>query len=76
VVEWNGFFVPSTTPKEIVNKLADAVRKAVESPEVKQKMQAVGIEPVGNSPEEFAKFLQGQITRWSALVKSNNITLE
>jgi len=76
VVEWNGFFVPSTTPKEIVNKLADAVRKAVESPEVRQKMQAIGIEPVGNSPEEFAKFLQGQITRWSALVKSNNITLE
>ena len=76
VVEWNGFFVPSATPKDVVNKLADAVRKAVETPEVRQKMLAIGIEPVGNTPEEFAKFLQGQITRWSTLVKTNNITLE
>jgi len=76
VVEWNGFFVPSATPRDIVNKLADAVHKAVETPEVRQKMLAIGIEPVGNKPEEFAKFLQGQIARWSALVKSNNITLE
>jgi tripartite-type tricarboxylate transporter receptor subunit TctC len=56
--------------------LAAAVHEAVENPEVRQRMTSIGIEPVGNTPEEFAKFLQGQVARWSTLVKNNNITLE
>ena len=76
VVEWNGFFLPAATPRAIVNKLSAAVRTAVENPEVSKQMKAKGIEPVGNSPEEFTRFVQGQVARWGALVKSNNITLE
>ena len=76
VVEWNGFFLPAGTPAAIVTMLAAAVHEAVENPEVRQRMTSIGIEPVGNTPEEFAKFLQGQVARWSTLVKNNNITLE
>jgi len=76
VVEWNGFFLPAGTPPAIVAKLASAVQQAVQTPEVRQRMSSVGIEPVGNSPEEFTRFLQGQVARWSALVRDNHITLD
>lgn len=73
VVEWNGFFVPAGTPVDIITKLSDTVRLATLQPEVQQRMNAQGVEPVGNTPKQFTLFLQGQIEKWGALVKSNNI---
>jgi tripartite-type tricarboxylate transporter receptor subunit TctC len=76
VVEWNGFFLPAATPKVIIDKLGASVRLAVENPEVRKVMIPKGIQPVGSGPEEFARFVQEQVERWGALVKSNQITLE
>lgn len=76
VVEWNGFFLPAGTPKAIVDKLGASVRLAVENSEVRKVMVPKGIQPVGSGPEEFARFIQEQVDRWGALVKSNHITLE
>ncbi len=73
VVEWNGFFVPAGTPPAIITKLSDTIRLATLQPEVQQRMNAQGVEPVGNAPKQFTLFLQGQIEKWGALVKSNNI---
>lgn len=73
VVEWNGFFVPAGTPTDVISKLSESVRLATQQPEVQKRMAAQGVEPVGNTPKEFGIFLQGQIEKWSALVKSNNI---
>lgn len=73
VVEWNGFFVPAGTPADVINKLSESVKLATQQPEVQKRMAAQGVEPVGNTPKEFGIFLQGQIEKWSALVKSNNI---
>jgi tripartite-type tricarboxylate transporter receptor subunit TctC len=76
VIEWNGFFVAKGTPQAIIDRLSDAVRKAVQEPEVRKRMLSIGIEPVGSTPQEFASFLQAQIARWSALVKANHITID
>jgi tripartite-type tricarboxylate transporter receptor subunit TctC len=76
VVEWNGFFLPAGTPKAVIDKLGAAVHQAVENPEVRKIMIPKGIQPVGSGPEEFARFVQGQVARWGALVKANHITLE
>ncbi|XAH21266.1 tripartite tricarboxylate transporter substrate binding protein [Xylophilus sp. GW821-FHT01B05] len=76
VVEWNGFFAPAGTPQPVIARLAAAVRDATRQPEVKQRMLSLGIEPVGNTPQEFKTFLGGQISRWSALVKTNGITVD
>lgn len=73
VVEWNGFFVPKGTPAEIVTRLSQTVKAATMQPEVQKRMGEMGVEPVGNTPKEFAAFLQGQIEKWGALVKSSNI---
>jgi tripartite-type tricarboxylate transporter receptor subunit TctC len=76
VIEWNGFFVAKGTPVAVIDKLSDAVRRAVQEPEVRKRMLSLGIDPVGSTPQEFATFLQAQITRWAALVKANHITID
>ncbi len=76
VVEWNGMLVPAQTPPEVINRLHAAVVQALKDPEVHERLVRAGIEPVGNTPQEFAAFLQEQFTRWAALVKSNNIRVE
>ncbi len=73
VVEWNGFFVAKGTPTNIIERLAKAVNEATKDPAVKARMESMGIEPVGNTPEQFTSFLQGEIKQWRALVQSNNI---
>lgn len=73
VVEWNGFFVAKGTPTNIIERLAKAVNEATKDPAVKARMGSMGIEPVGNTPEQFTTFLQGEIKQWRALVQSNNI---
>ena len=73
VVEWNGFFVPKGTPEDVIQKLSRAVKEATLTSDVQKRMNETGVEPVGNTPKEFAAFLQSQIQKWGALVKSNNI---
>jgi tripartite-type tricarboxylate transporter receptor subunit TctC len=76
VIEWNGFFVAKGTPAAIIDKLSEAVRNAVQEADVRKRMLSMGIEPVGSTPKEFAIFLQAQIARWAALVKTNHITID
>jgi len=73
VVEWNGFFVAKGTPANSIERLAKAINEATKDPAVKARMGSMGIEPVGNTPEQFTTFLQGEIKQWRALVQSNNI---
>jgi tripartite-type tricarboxylate transporter receptor subunit TctC len=73
VVEWNGFFVAKGTPINIIERLAKTVSEATKDPAVKARMESMGIEPVGNTPEQFTTFLQGEIKQWRALVQSNNL---
>lgn len=73
VVEWNGFFVAKGTPTHSIERLAKAINEATKDPAVKARMGSMGIEPVGNTPEQFTTFLQGEIKQWRALVQSNNI---
>lgn len=76
VLEWNGFFVPKGTPKEVVARLAKEVQAAVKDPATRQKLQGLGLDPVGSTPEEFGRFVQSEMTRWAGLVKSNRITVD
>lgn len=69
VVVWYGIFAPASTPREVVNTLAGAIRKATQSPDIKQRLVDQGAEPVGNTPEEFAKLMREEVTRWAEVVK-------
>ena len=76
VLEWAGVFLPAGTPKPIVDRLAKEVRAAVASPEMRGKLEKLGVTPVGSSPAEFAKFVDTELANWTALITANHITAD
>lgn len=74
--EWNGVFVPKGTPDDIVQRLARDIRAAIDDPEVRGKFVALGLEPVGNTPAEFAAYVQAEMAKAAELVKARGIKLD
>lgn len=66
---WFGLFGPAKISPELTRRLSDAARQAIQSPEVKKRIEFEGATPVGNSPEEFSKFVGEEIVRWAKVVK-------
>jgi tripartite-type tricarboxylate transporter receptor subunit TctC len=66
---WFGLFAPGRMNPELARRIGDAARQAIATPEVKRRLESDGAIPVGNSPDEFARFVQSEITRWARVVK-------
>ncbi len=66
---WFGLFGPARMAPDLAKRVSDAARQAIGTPEVRRRLDAEGAVPVGNSPEEFSKFVQGEIQRWAKVVK-------
>ena len=66
---WFGLFGPAKLSPEIARTWSDAARAAVHSPEVRRRIEAEGATAVGNSPQEFARFVVTDIARWREVVK-------
>jgi tripartite-type tricarboxylate transporter receptor subunit TctC len=73
---WYGFVVTAKTPSAIVDKLHDATQRALQTPEVKDRLFSQGIETQLASRAEFAKLIQEDAARWAKLVKAAGIVLE
>ncbi len=65
---WVLFLAPSATPRDIVNRLSTKTAKAINSPELRARFEALGIESVGNSPEQAGKFLDEEIVKWAKVI--------
>ena len=76
VVVWYGVLAPAGTPGDIVNKLAQAIIKAANSPDMKKRLFDQGAEPVGNTPEEFSKLLRTEVATWAEVVKVSGARAE
>jgi tripartite-type tricarboxylate transporter receptor subunit TctC len=70
---WYGLLAPATTPGEIVDALASAVGRAARAPDMRQRLLDQGADPVGNTPEEFAKVLREEVARWKEVVAATGI---
>lgn len=66
---WFGLFGPARMTPELTRRVSDAARQAIATPDVRKRLESEGSVPVGNSPEEFSKFVQGEIQRWARVVK-------
>jgi tripartite-type tricarboxylate transporter receptor subunit TctC len=66
---WFGLFGPARMAPELTKRISDAARQAIATPELRRRLDAEGAVPVGNSPEEFSSFVQGEIQRWAKVVK-------
>lgn len=73
---WVGLFAPAGTPPAVVNTISEGVKKALASPEAKQRAAAQGVEVRYQSPEELAAFLRKEIDYWGKVIKTGNITLD
>jgi tripartite-type tricarboxylate transporter receptor subunit TctC len=77
LVSWQALYAPKGTPREVVAKLSEEIRKVLQQPDVKSKLeQQFGMEVVGGSPQELAALMQRDIPRLGALVKKTGATAE
>jgi len=73
VDQWYALFAPSRTPREIVMKLYGEIAKLVALPENKERLHAMGLDPVGMPPDEFAAYLKTETVKWGKLVREAGI---
>ncbi|MCU0898430.1 MAG: tripartite tricarboxylate transporter substrate binding protein [Burkholderiales bacterium] len=74
--QWYGILAPAATPKPIVERLNQEIVKAINSPEVRARLEAEGAEPVGNTPAEFAAFIRSELALWAKVVKESGATID
>ena len=72
-VGWYGILAPAKTPGEIVGRIADETARALKVPAVQERLAGVGATPVGNLPEQFARFLEADIAKWTSLMQKAGI---
>jgi len=69
-------FAPAGTPKEIVARLHKELVRALTAPDVKDKLLAQGIDPIGSTPEEFLAYSKVETAKWGKLIKERGIKFE
>jgi tripartite-type tricarboxylate transporter receptor subunit TctC len=73
VVNWYGALLPRATPGEIVKRLHAEILKALNSPDVREKLAANGFDPGGSTPEQFGAFRKAEEMRWARVIKQAGI---
>jgi tripartite-type tricarboxylate transporter receptor subunit TctC len=73
---WFGILVPANTPPDLVKLINTEVVRAINSPAVRERYAAMGAEPVGNTPEQFANFIKSEIAKWTRVVKESGAVVD
>jgi tripartite-type tricarboxylate transporter receptor subunit TctC len=68
-----GFVVPAATPRAIVQKIQADTAKVLHQPEVKARLESMGLEVVASTPEQFDALVRNELVKWAKVVKANNI---
>lgn len=76
VLSWNGLAAPANTPRAIIDKLNKEVNRILNMPDVQKQLQALGADPVGGTPEEFANYVNAETKKWAAVVKAAGFSLD
>ena len=66
-------FAPAGTPDAIVRKLQGEIAKIVQLPEIRERMTAIGIDPIGSTPEELAAQLRSDLVRWTKVAHTAGV---
>lgn len=73
---WFGIVGPANMPADILNKDSTELMAAINSPSVKEKYLAMGAQPVGNTPAQFANFIKAEIAKWTKVVKDSGAKVD
>lgn len=73
---WFGVLVPRGTPRNVIDAMHADFSATLAKPEVKERLQQLGMEPLGGTPEQFDKFIDSESRRWGALIRAMNLKAE
>lgn len=76
ISSWNAFFAPAGTPPEVLEKLNAALQKTLASPELKDRLASQGTQLYTGKPDEYQRFIAGEKTKWTEIVKRANIKMD
>jgi tripartite-type tricarboxylate transporter receptor subunit TctC len=72
--QWYGLFAPARTPANIINQLHAAMAGALKASAIREKMASDGVEPVGSTPDEFARFMRAETDKWGKVARVAGLT--
>ena len=73
VVLWTSLFAPAGTPRPVLEALHAQAVKALQAPDVRERMAALGVDPVGNTPEQLSAILRADLEKWTAVAKNAGV---
>ncbi|SPR98329.1 Bug family tripartite tricarboxylate transporter substrate binding protein [Cupriavidus taiwanensis] len=73
---WFGMLAPAGTPPDVIQRIHQEVAKALNAPAVRERLQAQGAEPVGNTPEQFAAFIRAETAKWAKVVRDSGAKVD
>lgn len=73
---WNGILAPANAPRQAVERLSKELSVVMQMPDVIDKLKTAGVEPVSNTPQEFAQYIQSEITRYARVVQISGATID
>ena len=73
VLNWYGVVAPVGTPQETIRRLQQEIAKVMASPDIRDKMVAIGTEPVGSTPEDFGQYIKSENAKWGRIIREGNI---
>ncbi|MGH8789005.1 MAG: Bug family tripartite tricarboxylate transporter substrate binding protein [Cupriavidus necator] len=73
---WFGLFLPAATPRAIVDKYSADVNRVLAQPDIRKRMNDMGIVLTGSTPDAFAQTVQADYARWGKVIRTNNIRLD
>lgn len=73
---WYGLYAPAGLPREIVDKVYADTLKALNMPDVQEKLAAQGWDVIGSAPDEFSRFLRAELDKWTTLIKGAGLKVE
>ena len=76
VDSWTGILAPAKTPGEILARLQKEIAAVLGEPDIRSRYATLGIEPVGNTPAQFAEQIRADLARWEKVVRQANIRIE
>jgi tripartite-type tricarboxylate transporter receptor subunit TctC len=76
MVSWMGLLAPAGTPRPVIAQLNDASAKVLAMPDVKKIMAASGMTPAPGSPDEFGRFIEKEIAKWTKVARAAKIEAE
>jgi tripartite-type tricarboxylate transporter receptor subunit TctC len=76
VAAWIGYAAPTGTPREITARLSSEIQKALQTPEMKERMANIGLDAVWSTPQEMASFMRREEERYGKIIKDANIKIE